>query len=328
MTRTSYELSPCPVCGAADGDEVADRDAIRAEIERLWAFHQRRLRAGTPPGALTDRVAFSQDPPLRLTACSVCGHVYRNPRERDVTLRRAYDDAPDPSVLQALFDTQRDAYAAQARRLARVAGRRGRGLEVGSYVGGFLAAARDAGWDFEGVDVGTAASVFAGRQGFRVMHGEITDVAGDRPYDVVAVWNTFEQLYDSRAAVAAARRLLVAGGLLAVRIPNGAFYTRWRARLHGPLAPVAERVLAHNNLLGFPYRQGFTQGSLTRLLRDGGFDVVHTFGDTLVPIADRWTTRYGAIEERMVKRAERALQRAWRAPWVEVYARARNGVPA
>ncbi|HEV2642626.1 MAG TPA: methyltransferase domain-containing protein [Candidatus Elarobacter sp.] len=324
MSRTSYELTRCPVCDAADSDALADRDAIRAEVERLWAFHEARLRAGTPPEALTDRVAFSQDPPLRLARCRACTHVYRNPRERDVVLRRAYDDALDASVLQSLFDTQRDAYAAQARRLTRVAGKRGRGLEVGSYVGGFLAAARDAGWMFEGVDVGAAASAFAMRQGFRVTQGEITDVTTAHPYDAIAIWNTFEQLYDSRAAVAAARRMLGNGGLLVVRVPNGEFYARWRVRLRGALSPVAERVLAHNNLLGFPYRQGFTRASLQRLLADGGFEVVCTFGDTLVPIADRWTTRYGAIEERLVKRSERLAQRAWRAPWVEVYARVRG----
>jgi SAM-dependent methyltransferase len=328
MPRTSYELTRCPVCDAAEGVELADRDAIRAEVERLWLFHQRRLRPDTPPSALTDRVAFSQDPPIRLARCRACGHIYRNPRERDTALRDAYDDdGIDPAVLQSLFDTQRSAYAAQARRLTDVVGKRGRGLEVGSYVGGFLAAARDAGWTFEGVDVGAKASAFAMRQGFRVTQGEIGDVTATEPFDVVAIWNTFEQLYDSRTAVAAAKRLLRPDGVLVVRIPNGEFYARWRRHLRGALAPVAERMLAHNNLLGFPYRQGFTRRSLTRLLRDGGFDVVHTFGDTLVPIADRWTRRFGAVEERVVKTVERAVQRAWRAPWVEVYARVRAEAP-
>lgn len=35
-----------------------------------------------------------------------------------------------------------------------------------------------------------------------------------------------------------------------------------------------------------------------------------------MPIADRWTTTYGAVEERVMK--------GWRAPWVEVFAQAKG----
>jgi SAM-dependent methyltransferase len=322
MARTSYELTTCPICGRGDAAELADREAICREVERRWEFHMRRLCSGVPARNLVDRVAFSQDAPLRLVRCRDCGHVYRNPRERRETLDAAYNsDVPDESVLRTLFDTQRGAYAAQARRLVEVAGAHGRGLEVGSYVGGFLAAARDHGWEFEGVDVSEGATAFAARGGFTVTCGEITSVVVSAPYDAIAIWNTFEQLYDSRVAVDAARKLLRDDGMLVVRIPNGSFYERWRARLDGPLGGVAERLLAHNNLLGFPYRQGFTERSLGRLLGGCGFMIVRVFGDTLVPIADQWTTTLGAVEERVVKRLERALQHGWNAPWVEVYAR-------
>jgi SAM-dependent methyltransferase len=296
---------------------------MQSEVELLWVFHQRRLRAGVPIEHLTDRVTFSQYPPLRLSQCRQCTHVYRNPRENRPALDEAYKHAPiDGATQRALFDTQRLAFRAQVQRLLSVAGRPGKGLEVGSYLGGFLSAAAEAGWDFEGIDVSESATRFAVDNGFRVRQGKIEDVGTERSFDVVAIWNTFEQLYDARAAVHAARRLLRPGGLLVVRIPNGGFYATWRARLGEYWSPIAVRVLAHNNLLSFPYRQGFTEQSLTSLLAEGAFDVVNVFGDTLVPIADRWTTRYGAIEERAVKLAQRVFQPGWKAPWVEVYARA------
>jgi hypothetical protein len=106
-----------------------------------------------------------------------------------------------------------------------------------------------------------------------------------------------------------------------VRFPNGGFYARWRVRLGGALSGVALRVLGHNNLLGFPYRQGFTRRSLAELLGKCGFEIIAVFGDTLVPVADRWTTTFGTVEERIVKRVQRLLQPGWQAPWVEVYAR-------
>jgi SAM-dependent methyltransferase len=322
MSRTAYELTRCPVCDAPDGREIANAEAMRAEVEALWAFHGRRLRAETPPEYLTDRLTFSQYPPLRLAQCRGCSHVYRNPWERREALAQAYEaGAPGDGVLRTLFETQRAGSRARLGRLTALAGRSGRGLEVGSYAGGFLAAAGQAGWTFEGIDVSPRAQEFAARQGLRVTRGEIGDLTAEPAFDAVAIWNTFEQLYDARSAVLAAGRLPNPGGILAVRFPNGEFYARWRARLRDARAGIAIRVLGHNNLLGFPYRQGFTRGSLAALFGKCRFKIIAVFGDTLVPMADRWTTRFGTIEERLVKRLQRLVQPGWLAPWVEVYAR-------
>jgi hypothetical protein len=134
---------------------------------------------------------------------------------------------------------------------------------------------------------------------------------------------TFEQLCDTGPTLRSAQRLLRPGGILALRMPNGTFYRRWRSRVHGALAPRAVRVLAHNNLLTFPYRQAFSERSLSMLLDRAGFSVERVVGDTLVPVADRWTTWLGAPAEHGVKWVERIVQRGWRAPWVEVHARRR-----
>lgn len=331
MSSPAYELARCLVCGSADGRELVDADEMRAEVEALWAFHTRRLRAHTPPEHLTDRLAFSQHPPLRLVRCAECSFVYRNPVERARELRQAYgEDAPASDVLAALHETQRDAYRAQARRLTReTGGRTGTGLEVGSYVGGFLAAAREIGWQFEGVDVSEAASAYARSLGLRVTVGTIEAMARNAAFEgrlaAVAFWNCFDQLADPRAATVAARRLIAPHGMLALRVPNGAFYAALRPLLRTAAAPAARLLLAHNNLLTFPYRYGFSPRSITRLLDDCGFRVQRIVGDVLVPIADRWTRRWAAAEERLVKALltpiARADGRVGLAPWMEVYAR-------
>lgn len=301
-------------------------------MEALWEFHLRRLRSGTPARQLVDRVAFSQDPPLRLERCVACGLVFRNPRERASELTDIYaGEAPGAAVLKALHETQRRSYRAQARRLAAVVGRPGHGLEVGSYVGAFLAAARERGWRFEGVDVNTHAAAFARGLGFDVAPGELGDISASRRFDAIAIWNVFEQLPEPRQAARLARERLRPGGVLAVRVPNGACYAALRGRLGGPLGALARAVLAHDNLLGFPYRHGFTVPSLTRLLEEAGFRIVRVHGDALVPIADRWTRRWAAMEERMVKGAVRAAlvatgaRAVHLAPWIEVYAKAGEG---
>ena len=82
-------------------------------------------------------------------------------------------------------------------------------------------------------------------------------------------------------------------------------------------------VVAHNNLLGFPYRHGFTVRSMALLLEDTGFNVVRIHGDALVPIADEWTRGWAAAEERMITAAMKTLAALDRdgAPWFEVYAK-------
>jgi 2-polyprenyl-3-methyl-5-hydroxy-6-metoxy-1,4-benzoquinol methylase len=275
-----------------------------------------------------DRVAFSQHAPLRVVRCTQCGLVYRNPVERAQELADIYmDTAPTTEVMEALHATQRAAYSAQAARLTAAFGRRGVGVEVGSYVGAFLAAAREAGWQFAGVDVNACANEFTRSLGFHVHDGPIESLSTDRRADVVAIWNCLDQLADPASAIRSARAHLAAGGMLALRVPNGACYAAMRPLLSTRLAPVARAWLAQNNLLAFPYRFGFTPGSATRLVERLGFRVERVVGDVLVPIADRWTRRWATVEERVVKRVVGLAARASRgertlAPWIEVYARA------
>src|SRR5690606_21132197 len=109
--------------------------------------------------------------------------------------------------------------------------------------------------------------------GFDIRNGTIENIADNGRYDAVVFWNCFDQLPDPRAALAAARRSIRPGGWVAVRVPNGAFYASWRARLHSPARALARAVLAHNNLLAFPYRHGFSTRSLERLFADLGFRI-------------------------------------------------------
>jgi hypothetical protein len=319
MTR--YEIADCPCCDSSEHTVIADADDIRDELEQLWAFHTRRLRGATPPARLHDRVAFSQQPPLRIVRCDRCTLLFRNPRERADELVDTYsDEVPAPASLEALFDNQRQSYHSQARRLVRIAGPRGRGLEVGSYVGAFLAAAADVGWDFAGVDVNPAANKFAARRGLDVRSGTIDDVTGTA-WDAIAFWNCFDQLPDPRAALHAARERLPADGWVCIRVPSGAFYASWRSRLSTPMRPLARLLLAHANMLGFPYRFGFSVTSLRYLLERSGFHLEHVHGDSLVALADDFTRPWARAEEALVKAAMRRLPGTHSA-WIEVYARA------
>ena len=315
MRSPSYELGHCIICGHSESEVVADADDMKREVETLWAFHQKRLKMGTPVNRLRDRVTFSQDPPWRLVACRECGLLYRNPAERAFEVESIYErDCPARELLQALHDTQQPSYAAQAHRLRRLLPRGGTVLEVGSYVGAFLSAARERGLNASGVDINPAVNKFTRSLGYQVSDGELGSVEV-QPVDAIAIWNTFDQLHDPRGTVVAASARLKPGGVLAIRVPNGAFYRK--ARASG-----ASTTLAHNNLLTFPYRWGFTPRSLWSLIESIGFEPIETVGDVLVPISDEWTRGWARAEERLLKWVMRRFRRdPERLPWFEIYAR-------
>jgi SAM-dependent methyltransferase len=328
----SYEPARCVVCDHTDAEVIAEHDDLRAEVEALWEYHERRLRPETPLRHLTDRLAFSEHPPFRLVRCRECGLVYRNPVERARELSKIYaGEAPPPDVLRSLHATQLPAVRAQARALRRLLGRGGTGLEVGSYVGAFLAAARQEGFQFEGLDINTEVNAFTRAMGFTVHDGELTSFDAGRTFDIVAILNTFEQLADPRATVNAAARLLRPGGIFALRVPNGGFYAALRGRFArgGRVERAAARaLLAQNNLLTFPYRYGFTRQALARLLDEQGFRLRRIRGDVLVPVADEWTRAWARLEETLIKRllgtvAHRDGTR-W-APWLDVFATRNDG---
>ena len=301
---------------------LADREQIERELEWLWEFHLRRLKPGAPVDQLFDRAIFSLQPPLNVVECVVCGTVYRNPRELAEEVRETYEqEQPAEPALASLFTQQSEFYTPKVVRLTELAGGTGSVLEVGSYVGAFLRAAEDAGWTAQGLDVNAAASAFARSRGANVIECSLEEYRAGHEFDVVALWNCFDQLADPHAALDAAARLLRAGGLLAIRVPNGAAYAYLtRSRL-----PMRRALLAWNNLASFPYQHGFTPASLKRLLQEHDYEVVDISMDTLVPISGSWTHPWAAREERILKWVMRRWRTRRLAPWFEVYGRRGRG---
>jgi 2-polyprenyl-3-methyl-5-hydroxy-6-metoxy-1,4-benzoquinol methylase len=320
---TSYELAACPVCASTSATELLDHDAVKREIEQLWDFHIRRLKTGVPTAKLYDRVVFSQRFPLRVVQCNECDTVYRDPRESSRSVLELYaGEDVDSASLEALFEQQRESYRGPVQRLTRARGRAGSGLELGSYIGAFLAAAKDEGWDFQGIDINGRTNRFAEERGLRVTHGTLEEFEPHRTYDAVAIWNCLDQLPDPRGTLLKARSLLDREGILAIRIPNGALFAAMHRRMPRVLAPVARAILAYNNLLGFPYRNGFTHASLTRLVRSCGFERVSIHASKLVNMHDEHSRTWSKWEESLLMRGIGALRTQRLAPWFELYAHA------
>lgn len=326
--RTAPE---CAICADTAHEIVCSAAQVRAQLEYVRDFHRRRLRPHASPAALADRADFTQGDAVALVRCAGCGHLFRAARPSAAAATDEYaHDTYGEERLGSLFDAQRRFFRAKLPQVAeRLRGGSGAPtvVEIGSFVGGFLAAAGERGWPAVGVDPGAEVVHFARRQGLTVHRGTAADAPiAARAADCVAIWNTFDQLPDPRPTLAAARRWLRPGGLVVVRIPNGAAFAaamRLLPRLPAWGRAPLHAALAWNNLLGFPYLHGYTLPTLDRLLGEVGLQRVTHHAQTLVPLADANTRRWAVCEEWLLKAAWRALiQRAARqAPWLDVYYR-------
>jgi hypothetical protein len=161
-----------------------------------------------------------------------------------------------------------------------------------------------------------------------VRRTSLEDVRLQDRASAVFLWNCFEQLADPGSALIAARRVLTRHGLLVVRVPNVAFYERWRRELSNGNRRRALRELGYNNLLGFPYQYGYTARSLLRVLAGAGFRPVEGHDSTLltlpVPDPPTWMRRESAAMSRDVEHlrpAGDAAPNTVAGPWIEIVCR-------
>ncbi len=335
----------CPICGGTETDRICSSSEVEAQIEFLRRFHRRRLRHPTD-SALQDRVKFTQEYITHIEACRRCGLVGRTPRPPAEAITHAYsDDRYGREHLEAEFRLQREwaesKVGALQARLPDGGSRTPPVVEVGSFVGGFIAAGSERGWRMVGVDPGKEVTSFCLDRGLNVFCGTLTEAPIERrTVDAVAIWNTFDQLPNPDATLSAARHILTDRGILVIRVPNGACFRRlidWVAQAQEPVRSWVLAAMAWNNLLGFPYVYGYTVSTLDQLLARHGFARWDVQVDTLMTLTDEASTAWARWEERLMKYACMAVARVGQirgisdyqfSPWLDVYYRVAQSVPA
>ena len=143
-------------------------------------------------------------------------------------------------------------------------------LEAGCGAGTFLADARDAGWAISGMEINSEFPEFCrkelGIEDVRV--GLVSDPPfPDAEFDVVAMLDVLEHMYDPTAAVKQCARLLKPGGLLVVKSPCGPMQLR-KERL--------KKMLGRGNgyVAGIGHLNHFTPKTLSVTFRNGGLEPV------------------------------------------------------
>jgi len=218
--------------------------------------------------------------------------------------------------------------AARARRAATP----GRVLDVGCGGGHFMLAARAEGWRPLGSDLSHAACVTAHRTGAGPAVGADAEALpfGAGTLDAVALVNVLDHTVRPRTVVREAARVLRPGGLLIVRVPNGAFHPKWARLLAG-----AGPLVRWRNWDAYPILHLFAFGpaALRRLVEGAGFEVLATLNSGLAsPAPGPARTASGAAGRRLLRDITTAgagvvhalSGRRWViGPSIELYARRR-----
>lgn len=213
---------------------------------------------------------FQPEEFIRYERCAGCGTVLRNPRLPPGYRLERYEEVVLPPEKKELAAAHQTHYAFMMRRIARrlppAAAGAGplRLLDFGCGAGGFLVAARAAGFDVMGLELNRdLARHVERRYGIPVYQGLASDpeFSGAR-FDVILSSQVFEHLLDPRSTLLDLRRHLdpaSPAGLLLIEVPN--------------LLDLRER-LRRGSTMDDSHLFYFSAASLRRLLADAGFAVL------------------------------------------------------
>jgi SAM-dependent methyltransferase len=156
------------------------------------------------------------------------------------------------------------------RMLAKVEGHAtpGRLLDLGPWVGFYMAEAEARGWTPTGIEPSTFASEYArDRLGLDVRTEDLYEVElPESSFDAVLMGDVLEHLTDAGEALDRVRRWLVPGGVLVLLLPNaGSRLARVLGRRWWSVIPTHVHY--------------FTARSAARMLERHGFEVVHVSTD-------------------------------------------------
>jgi SAM-dependent methyltransferase len=216
---------------------------------------------------------------LEGTACKACGIIFIHPQPTAEEISRMYSKeyfAGDFRCGHAgsYFDEATLNSLANEALLQRIKRRRpgGKFLEVGCAGGAFLNAARQAGYEAQGVELSQEAGEFARRKfGLEIFIGDVRQAEfSEGAFDVVFMGDVLEHLPEPLATLQEINRIMAHGGLLVLECPTqtNTLFSRLGFFVYGALGKKAAVNLPPYHL--FEYRPQ----SMAALLRRCGFEVL------------------------------------------------------
>jgi hypothetical protein len=266
--------APAIECGHGATELIATAEDVAKEIALRREFFLPRLEGRIDERDLRDLTEMTTSNAAAIYRCADCDILIRADPVR-TAIRFACDEY-DERTLRMLHDLHVATFTTKST----IHGLLPPGsnvLEIGSYVGGFLEAARRWGWNAIGVDIGRDTAAFTTANGFEVTTERFERCEfGFESFDGVFIWNCFEQMPNPAEVLERVHAISKRGAPLVLYVPDAAVYAAAeRAFAQGEprqsISPIVQQ-LAYNNLLGFPHHFGYSEASLTRTVTKCGFE--------------------------------------------------------
>lgn len=211
---------------------------------------------------------------LQFVRCAGCGLLYKSHEEPGLVgrLAKAYD--------AEYFTKGRAQYLKRwAHRVAKCerqllaclefAPQARRALDVGCSAGYVMAAAARLGLHGVGIDVAAFTTALSKERGFDTATALLEALPfRDGSFDVVTAKHTLEHVREPARAISEVRRVLRAGGVAFIVVPDADYWRVTRG--------VERSKYFHPRRLGTQHHVYYSIDNLSRLLRDAGLEVVST----------------------------------------------------
>jgi len=209
-----------------------------------------------------------------LVKCASCGLIFLNPRPTRASIGMFYPQSYCPHRIPTIEKCKRlpqgfrigRKVAHRKRLLISYTGlRRGRLLDLGCGNGFFMMVMKACGWEIHGYEPNLSIAAYVNEKiDIPVQTGtDLSTLCFSSDYDVITAWDVLEHCHSPLELIANARRLLHPKGHFILTVPN------WNS---------VDRMLLGRYWLGLDtprHLYAFTRHTLTAILVEGGFSVVH-----------------------------------------------------
>lgn len=215
-----------------------------------------------------------QEFPNDVRRCQRCQVLFRSPRPSQAAIKASYDRGLNYERWQTEEDTREAMWELRMGLIARHSPGQ-RLLDIGTGDGRFLATATRHGFAVDATELSDTGIQYAATRGFTVRKGQVNEIDfGENKYDVITIWHVMEHVPNPQDVLMSCRKLLAAGGLLVVAVPNEDCLLYRHV-----LRKLFHRSPKRNPLGDIPYGgevhlTHFQPRTLKRFLTSGGFKLV------------------------------------------------------
>ena len=221
----------------------------------------------------SDFLFFDKLDEWKLYKCLNCGYIFTNPRPPKESIHLFYekDYFKDERHVDKFFNKAGQPilevdYTNRIIDIEHYFKSRGHFLEIGAAFGGFCRAMRDRGWRVDGIEISEDAVAFAKNDfDIKLFCGTIEEYVPQIQYDVIALYQTLEHVYDPKGLLLKAYQMLQKNGLLVIEVPNVRSFDLLISKERKRLSYDLPRHLSH-----------FTPTFLRKSLKEIGFAILET----------------------------------------------------